>query len=146
MAYDAEDFKGPNGVNVGEILRVADLVERSATFEMETVYHDCGSPSCIIGHTLTDAERQLHHTGPDDPSEAYEEIDIAQARLGLSDDAADELFMPEHRGRADYFALPLESGWITNAHAAACLRKLAATGEVDWLGTKPAPSAGGAGQ
>lgn len=127
MAYDGKEFHGPNGVNVAEILRVADLVERSATFDMVRAFHPCGSPACIIGHVLAvDDERNADH---------------AALALGLYPEGAQArtLFMPE--GRFHYRSGPGEFGHITNEHAALCLRNLAATGLVDWQATNPARAA-----
>lgn len=129
MAFDSEDFKGPGGVNVAECLRVADAIERSPTFAMHRAFHQCGSPACIIGHAYGfDAENNT--------------FEGAAAILGISyafdgDSVSRQLFMPKLPG-ADFRASPGSKDFITNAHAAACLRKLAATGVVDWLGTKPA--------
>lgn len=121
MAYDSEDFKGPNGVNVGEILRVADLVERSKTFDMTEVHHTCGTPACIAGHVLGSKR-----------SNTYEAAII----LGIDDARSDELFYLCSHTNAFTNRLRLEA--VTPAWAAACLRNLAATGAVDWKSTKPA--------
>lgn len=58
-------------------------------------------------------------------------FEIATDLLELTDDQASELFTPSN----------VESdSWrdITPAWAARCIRKLVATGEVDWLGTREA--------
>jgi len=130
MAYDSGNFKGPGGVNVSEILRVADLVERSATFTMSCAYEDCGSPGCIVGHIMGPKAA----VGKDPDGRDWDDFSVASARvLGISEDQAESLFRPERdRDGFDFFG-----DHLSPQHTAACLRKLAETGEVDWLGTKP---------
>lgn len=126
MAYDGKEFR-PNGVNVAEILRVADLVERSATFDMAHHFHQCGTPACIAGHVL------ISH------GYSFGSTHMAAGILGLNDEQRTRLMLVigDDLKRLGY-------SQITNAHAAACLRKLAATGVVDWLGTKPSTQPEGA--
>jgi hypothetical protein len=127
MAFNGKEFKGPNGVNVAEILRVADAIERSETFTMKLEYHPCGTPACILGHTL-----------PNVSGWKDELYDQAGELLGLPDERQYmELFQPRTEV-ANWSSRPYSDSYITNAHAAACLRKLAETGVVDWAGTKPA--------
>jgi hypothetical protein len=134
MAFDISNFKGPGGVNVAECLRVADLVERSNTFDMGRCVHMCGTPACIAGHAMTDDE--LHACWEDQGMAPAR--DAIVRRLGITEPQSFALFNPSHLRVADWLAYDAtEPGFITAAHAAACLRKLAATGEVDWLGTKP---------
>lgn len=130
MAFDADNFKGPNGVNVAEILRVADDVEKSATFSMHVVVHDCGSAGCIMGHVLSQRQRFNLITRLTDCDTT------ARRKLKISDAQARQLFYPREEG-AHYQFTGDPADHITSAHAAACLRKLAATGKVDWIGTKP---------
>lgn len=142
MAFDSGDFKGPGGVNVAECLRVADAVERSTTFGMLYV-HVCGTPQCIAGHALT-AERLLqyyHQSSSAGHNDHYPLMAEAAVALGLDahESAWASLFKPRNSA-AHFDSRPGEDGYISAAHAAAVLRKLAATGEVDWLGTKPAGS------
>lgn len=122
MAYDAQEFKGPGGVNVAECLRIADLVECSSTFTMNFTHHDCGTPACIYGHIVP--------ADQDEPGWGK-----GAHALGISLAQAEELFCILSGG--------VGFNEVTPAHAAACLRKLAATGEVDWLGTKPSPTQSG---
>jgi hypothetical protein len=138
MAYDAENFVGPNGVNVAEILRVADLVEKSATFSMADIHHNCGTPACIYGHLVEMHQHKIdREVSGFAPSKAWERgCEI----LGIAHDLGCELFEPRQCAVAHWMAEPRTSSFITNAHAAACLRNLAATGVVDWLGTKPSPN------
>lgn len=131
MAYDAGNFKGPGGVNVAEVLRAADLVESVPPEEFDMANY-CGTACCIAGHVLRDS------AVPADKIAGKWDV-AAAAILGLSEDQRLNLFAPAGVVHTvDCFAKRGEPGFITNAHAAACLRKLAATGEVDWLGTKPA--------
>jgi hypothetical protein len=128
MAYDSADFKGPNGVKVANILRVADLVERSATFDMSEV-ENCGAPACILGHAAYAAGVDM---GVD--------REWGARYFGLSIQAAADLFLMSSKNVSVSKPL-LEAPWAffraSREHAAACLRKLAETGEVDWLGTQP---------
>ena len=117
MAFEGADFKGPNGVNVAEILRVADAVERSTTFEMADTYHDdCGTPACIYGHLVPyNEDRHGWVAGTE--------------RLGITEWQGQQLF--------SCLGTSVNLSDVTPQWAAACLRKLAVTGVVDWIGTKP---------
>lgn len=134
MAYDTSDFKGPGGVNVAVILALAEQVERSATLDMSEAIHPCGSAACIAGHAMTTKEARVAiehglHLGM---------RELIAARLGITLPQSQELFNPAIPGGVHWMAPPDTSRFISAAHAAACLRKLAATGVVDWPGTKPA--------
>lgn len=129
MAFDSSTMKGPGGVNVAECLRVADAVERSPAFDMTVEFHPCGTAACIFGHVV--GSRTLWEADGD--GTLYR---LGEVALGIRHDAAMALFQPVLE-EAYFRAEPGARGHITNAHAAACLRNLAATGEVDWLGTKP---------
>jgi hypothetical protein len=137
MTFDGKEFNGPGGVNVANLLALADVVEKSATFNMERV-HECGTPACIAGHGLALFGSKLRGEGWG-LSQASD--DFLQLKLGLSQDQTSDLFEPEVEDHGvSFWASVGEFEHITNAHAAACLRKLAATGVVDWIGTKPALS------
>ena len=136
MAYDSADFKGPNGVNVAEILRVADAVERSASFDMSDWALPCGTPSCIAGHLVGDAVIAVVNSMDRNNDNARIDymLGVAAPMLGIKKEAARVLFMPWCK-HGNICSLNIQSDW-----ASACLRNLAETGEVDWLGTKPAPA------
>lgn len=133
MAFDGEKFRGPGGVNVAECLRVADLVERSETFLMSTWVHPCGTPACIAGHLVGEQVRKVIQplSAQDDEAGIAYMLDVGAPLLGIEREQARVLFMPWVQNRS------IESWHIKGDWAAACLRKLAETGEVDWLGTKP---------
>jgi hypothetical protein len=134
MAYDGREFRGPNDVNVAEILRVADLISASPSFNMSRWVHDCGTPACIAGHLVgTRVRKRVALLQAEDDAAGIEYM-IAKAAplLAISEEVARHLFMPWTLFRS------LSSPEISAEWAAACLRKLAETGEVDWLGTKPA--------
>lgn len=109
-------------MNVPEILAVADPIEvqprathiNDPGFSLGWYKHSCGTPCCIAGFTVGDkcatyVEEEIH--------------DEAVEKLGLTDDQARKLF----------FGLGPEGIYDpTPKHAAAVLRHLAATGEVDW--------------
>ena len=71
-------------------------------------------------------------------------FDRAMSLLGLDYRQAGCLFLPDPIRDTDneknqpfyYRAVPGQPGYITRKHAIACLRNLAETGEVDWVGTK----------
>lgn len=137
MAYDAEEFKGPGGVNVAECLRVANQIERSSTFDMGQVLHDCKTPACIAGHV---AVANGFVRDPKGDHINLQAMRFAREVLALQPQQAADLFC----ATSCVFGTTAENydGMAaTPAHAAACLRKLAETGEVDWLGTKPSPAA-----
>lgn len=140
MAFDAEEFKGPGGVNVANLLALADVVDKSPTFSMGRV-HECGTPACIAGHGLALFGCKLRGEGWG--LSATDDLTL-QAMLGLSEIQTSELFEPQLEDHGvEFDAGPGSFEYITSNHAAACLRHLAATGEVDWLGTKPNSTAQG---
>ena len=93
-------------------------------FTMETLYYDCGSPACLVGHGLVLAGPSLPAL---DPTQLFSDI------YGVSDDLATLLFAPQ----------TLEYSWgrsigtpghITPHHAASVIRHLVEIGVVDWDG------------
>lgn len=133
MAYDGKEFKGPGGVNVAECLYAADLVEKASRFTMGEIYHSCGTPACIFGHIVSAEEFAADKEADGWAADPWR---LGAQRLGISSRQAYQLFEPVE-SCVHWSACRGSPLRITNAHAAACLRKLAATGEVDWLGTKP---------
>lgn len=140
MALDGFEFRGPNGVNVAECLRVADLVEQSETFNMGDWGHECGTPACIAGHIVSTetlarvlGARKAYNRHASGPTCSTLVVALsclkseAAAVLGIGESAADALFVPPMRIQDS-----ADGVW-----AAACLRNLAATGNVDWEGTRP---------
>lgn len=112
-------------MNIDRINALADLIEKQphskksdpSGFNMEYWQHTCGTPSCIAGWAV-------HMSGKD--INVGTVMGDAQRWLGLNDVIGDSLFM----------ANGLRSGkrwFIQPAYAAAVLRHLAATGDVDWF-------------
>lgn len=112
-------------MNTERILHIADLIEEIVPqqFEMSdyVTENEYGTVACIAGWTyLTYGDASL----------CGDTHESARVHLGLNEDEADDLFLPN----------PLTSGLparvtysqITPAHAAQTLHKLAATGKVDW--------------
>ena len=98
------------------------------SFCMGFVKYHCGSPACLMGWTE-------HMFGPISSSGNFFETGRL---LGLSVLEAERLFDPsefDDQFRKDVGVFELRT--ITPDWAAACLRRLAETGEVDWVGTKP---------
>ena len=113
------------------IRKLADVVEKCESkaishisdhsderyFNMAALTFECGSPACIAGWAR-------HLFGDSDEYWAYE-------ILGLRKGDAQRLFAP-NLYYADYNAGPSDPGFITGSHAAAVLRNLAETDNVDW--------------
>lgn len=119
--------------NAKLLLEVADIIEKSKTFDMTTVYNVCGTPACIAGHV----DAMTGGKGKAFDGNWVPAIRRAGKALDLSRLEENELFMPSHRNVADCGVHDEdEEGFITRAHAARCLRHFAETGEIDWFGTK----------
>ena len=130
-------------MNKANILKVADDVERSDSFNMSGYENECGSPGCIAGHAYYRAKQEDLDKGDLTPSSfthrygghCYE--DVATHYLGISIGRL-ALFMPAEDvpgcgKRYSYCAYLGKRGHITKEHAVRCLRHLATTGEVDWV-------------
>lgn len=117
--------------NVKLLLEVADIIEKSKTFDMSTVYNFCGTPACIAGHV----DAMLGNSGAAFDGNWMPAMGRAAEALGLTKIEANELFMPTHRDVADCGARwsEDETGYITKEHAVRCLRLFAETGEIDWF-------------
>ncbi|PZP62989.1 MAG: hypothetical protein DI604_28090 [Delftia acidovorans] len=115
-------------MNKERILALANLIEKQphsaveevSGFNMVSYVHACGTPACIAGWAVASegtpsplAHQPIQPTGVSSRAAKY---------LGLEYPEAEELFLG---GVYD-----LDE--ITPAQAAACLRHLAETGEVDW--------------
>ena len=100
---------------------------------MGNVNHTCGTPSCIAGYgkllfkDIIAAKRR-------DSGSSYSYDDI-EAVLDLTEEQAEELFMPKTPD-ADWWAEENDPGYVTAQHAAAVLRHLAKTGDIDWRVTE----------
>ena len=96
--------------------------------QKEFVYA-CGTPACVAGHVLAEAGYDF--------SEFQEGgrrviLDPDGVRVDTAEAARKELGIPSHAA-SDLFAMhPLGVRCPTPADAAACLRRLAETGEVQW--------------
>ena len=99
-------------------------------FSMDRYFHPCGAASCIAGHALSMAasEDDLGDFALD-ANEKQEER--ARKYLGLAQEQADALFLPKN-AEANMDARPGQNGYISPQRAAAVLRRLAETGEVNW--------------
>ena len=113
-------------MNVERLTEIAEWLEAGAPhkgavdgFNMVdyTTETDCGTCCCIAGAANAFAGQPLG-------SEA-----CARGLLDLRLGQAEELFAPNYPAPADW-------GDVTPAWAARCIRKLIATGEVDWEGTR----------
>lgn len=125
-------------MNKERILALADLIEKQphtpvqaeSGFNMADLVRECGTPACIAGWAAWEEEGRPAAVSAPDTGWCLERK--AQQYLGLApsgeaelSDTAYSLFYPE----GDQVGFYDE---ITPAQAAACLRHLAETGEVDW--------------
>lgn len=99
-------------MNTERILKLADVIEESETYDQTQFFHPCGTPGCIAGHAVT-------MLGSDEKGPNTSEI--AREELGLDEVQATALF----------FVWPFTIN-PTAKQAATVLRHLARTGEVDW--------------
>lgn len=114
-------------MEVGRIRKLASAIEKQPHvapsadkgFNMWGYNHPCGTPSCIAGWAIY----KFKSTRPG-PFETKH--DHAARILNLDDRRALRLFDPEHYGSME------DMRQVTPNHAAAVLRHLADTGEVDW--------------
>lgn len=126
-------------MNTELIFEVANLIrdDDDKDFDMQVLFHDCGSPGCIVGWTLY-AKDWEKNTVPLYARETnkYSELKTeAREALGISDDQADTLFAPtSERHGYDYRASDDEGEYITAKLAADVLDHLAISGRVDWGG------------
>lgn len=108
-------------MNVERINALADLIEKqpnsghkdSDGFNMRYWTHSCGTPSCIAGWAVFLSEV---------PVETFGVKRKAAEFLGIEGEKTDRLFLPSDVDLDD----------VTSSHAAAVLRHLAKTGDVDW--------------
>lgn len=127
-------------MNVEKILHYADVVEQQpwadrnarAGFNMAVVLHPCGTPSCIAGWV------EFGENGKTTPSRTMAQT--GRASLDLSSDQWFALFY----GRASRPGLHGVQApglhQVQPKHAAAVMRHLANTGDVDWaIGAEHSP-------
>ena len=108
-------------LNVEEILKTADMIEKSETYDQGIWFRSwpnpdknwCGTPACIAGHV---AVANGYNANPENRT-TKDVAAFAQCVLGLDDHQASALFAGVS---------------ATNERAARTLRNLAATGKVDW--------------
>ncbi len=120
-------------MNKERILALADLIEKlpkgsvygeKSGFDMTDFSHHCGTPACIGGWA-----RWEHFGRPDDIAS-----EIVASQLSYSEVAAGYLGIDLEATAEELFYPPTIDNWqgITPQHAAAVLRNLVETGEVDW--------------
>lgn len=128
------------------IEQLADRVERleaghlAGQFDMNSVKHVCGAPACIAGWAVNvfgDLSLTTYRAAVEGKAVAEAVMDEAANILGLREDDAEELFWPVGHV-ADVCAEPGQQGYVSPAMAAACLRLLVDTGEVDWRAAREA--------
>lgn len=114
--------KMPNGMRAARLLAVADTIEANARhFDMQA--WDC----CIAGMTV------VHATG----SQRHDTRDFAKDYLDLSDDEARNLFSPDPHLLNRYPNEPSVRTHLIDARwAAATVRLLAISGNIDWIAAR----------
>ena len=89
-------------------------------FNMHSYTHNCGTPACIAGFAVMLAEKKSPNYKIKVADRQFSHM--AGRFLGITIEQTAILFFPRHKKREE----------ITPAEAAATLRNLAETGEVDW--------------
>ena len=90
------------------------------SFTMQGCSYSCGAPACLVGHGLSLAKAPKHRW----PSDQFASI------YGVDAIQVAKLFSPALMYKWD--AIKFSPRHITPRHAAAVLRHLVNTGEVDW--------------
>ena len=127
------DLVGRRFVNYGTSLPHEEVPVETC-FRMRFTTHPCGAPACIAGwadHLWGDEYEGQETTAWD----TQKIMARAMLALGLSREQAQRLFMPSYE-HADYDASPYHYRYVNPARAAAQLRLLAKTGDVDWILTR----------
>lgn len=133
-------------MNVELLTRLAQWLETDAPHVAGIVQFDmiafiepygCGTACCIAGSALQFHRAEIGLL----PLNDSDEINGCPERraaivLGLRRDVAYGLFFGNNIGTTHIGYVPLDI--IDAAHAARCIRKLMATGTVDWTGTREA--------
>ena len=134
-------------MNVKNVLKLADRIEclenttkfakhgrpaQAGTFSMRNISHTCGLPACISGWAFHLAVEEFHATPPKDQHKCNLN---GSGWLGFDEykdrEILKNLFVPRYH-EAHTWDKPGETGYISSKRAAAVLRHLAETGEVDW--------------
>ncbi|MDR9777244.1 hypothetical protein RJJ65_32315 [Rhizobium hidalgonense] len=113
-------------MNKKRILALADIIEKqphtgkesAEGFSMSSYVHDCGTPCCIAGWAAW-----LSFRKPKQMVDSTAVFYRAKTYLGLHEVEADLLFLPHEYHCGDKYP---------PSQAAATLRHLAETGEVNW--------------
>ncbi len=120
-------------MNRERITRLADRVEQlpDDRFTMSRYQYNCGTAACIAGHAVAQMmEDGLISKMPESPLYVPS---LTKEYLGISDPTMfNHLFKPEHPYALWAADNVLHRGYISKRRAAAVLRYLAETGEVDW--------------
>ena len=97
-------------------------------YDQSRYFFDCGTPACVAGHALAEVGGYSYSEGVlrDKNGGVCHPEDAAAKELGLGAGVATDLFEGCPYGNQVYAKTP------TAADAAACLRGLAETGEVQW--------------
>lgn len=136
--------------NIPMLLRTAEALEKglpNLRFDMNEIEArpkdgTCGSISCIIGHVLALRDGQFEAKDWEGFREEWSDHvaslkDEAGEALGLSPEEQEELFFPDSREADHKNPFNAEGGEfslrdVTPQGAAAVVRGLAHTGEIDW--------------
>ncbi|MCI0562017.1 MAG: hypothetical protein MN733_26315, partial [Nitrososphaera sp.] len=113
------------------LLRLADRVQRSETFDMRHFFNECRTPACIAGHALVqkEEEKEIYSTYP--PRFIRDSFTEAMEYLMLTFSQANTLFIPNF-DCANLTERPGYPGYISATRAARVLRHFALTDAIDW--------------
>ena len=124
--------KQPRRLIQERLRKLADLVEKSKTFDQAVVFHACGTPADVAGHVVAWLLPKVSAQCAGRIGTSEYVIHHAQKLLELSDKQAEALF----DGHPYLDDDPRGTSPATSEEAAAVLRRLADTGEVDWRGVR----------
>ena len=121
-------------MNTENILKLANLIEFSETYDQTCFKHLCGTPACIAGHAVILAGGRLSPSSYDNGlcldqhgGRSHARV-VAKEWMGLNERQANDAFDP------------CPYSWdhdTTPQDAAAMLRHLAETGKVEWPEEEP---------
>ena len=106
-------------MHTANLRKLIQTIEQSESFDMQYYFHSCGTPACIAGHAAMHARLIAKPRW-------FSATEDACAWLDLTDDVADDLFLPL------LHELGLKFSDITKEQAVACLKHLELTGNVVW--------------
>ena len=133
--------KKPRRLIQKRLRALADILEESKTYNQAVTSNKCGTPACVAGHVVAWLMPEEFRICARIARPVYI-MDQAQELLELNNEQANELFEAypyDACWLGDDYDDSLDTGPATAEEAAAVLRRLAETGEVDWRKARPDP-------